>query len=143
MTALDTLLARLDKVRQRAPDQWSARCPAHDDGGPSLSVKAVADGRVLIHCFAGCDVEQVVDAVGLQLQDLFPPKDAEANGVAPLARRRLLTAGQALELLGDEALIVGIVASDIGQGRALSDADRARVLLAASRIAVLRSEVMS
>ena len=32
----DTLLSRLDKVKLTGPDKWVARCPAHDDRGPSL-----------------------------------------------------------------------------------------------------------
>lgn len=48
-----------------------ARCPAHDDTSPSLSLGVGRDGTVLLHCFAGCSVEQVVAAVGLQPRDLF------------------------------------------------------------------------
>lgn len=64
------LLSRLDKVRRSGPDKWIARCPSHDDRSPSLSVKDT-DGRVLVHCHAGCSAEAVVAAVGLELQDLF------------------------------------------------------------------------
>ena len=82
----DVLLSLLDKVRSRGPGQWSARCPAHDDDGPSLSIKETPDGVVLVRCFAGCSVDEVVGAVGLDLADLFPPR--ESHG-APLQRRRL------------------------------------------------------
>ena len=53
---------------------WTARCPAHDDGKNSLSVAEGKDGRVLLKCFAGCDVDDIVDAIGLEMQDLFPSR---------------------------------------------------------------------
>lgn len=50
----------------------SARCPAHEDGTASLSVSEGADGKVLLKCFAGCEVADVVAALGLTMKDLFP-----------------------------------------------------------------------
>lgn len=75
MTTADTLISKLDKVtRSRtSKDRWQARCPAHDDKGPSLSIRETDDGRVLVHCFAGCSVHEIAQAVGLELSDLFPP----------------------------------------------------------------------
>jgi hypothetical protein len=58
-------------------------CPAHADGVPSLSVAQATDGKVLLHCFAGCEVEDVVRALGLVLSDLFPdPVDAVEEAAA-------------------------------------------------------------
>jgi len=65
------ILSRLTDVT-RTERGWSARCPAHDDNRPSLSIAVGDDGRVLVHCFAACTPEQVVAAVGLQLRDLMP-----------------------------------------------------------------------
>jgi hypothetical protein len=53
--------------------QVMARCPAHDDRDPSLSVREADDGRCLVHCFAGCPTEEVIGAVGLKWSDLFEP----------------------------------------------------------------------
>jgi putative DNA primase/helicase len=39
---------------------WSARCPAHEDRTPSLSLRDTPDGRVLIYCHAGCDQDEVI-----------------------------------------------------------------------------------
>jgi hypothetical protein len=139
----EILLSRLERVRDRGAGQWSARCPAHDDRGPSLSVKELSDGRLLIHCFAGCEVGAVVEAVGLDISALFPPRVDQGVGAPPLARRRLLTAGQALELLLDEADLVAVAACNIGHGVTLSDGDLERLLQAAGRVAYLRDEVMS
>src|SRR5580658_345522 len=51
---------------------WSSKCPAHDDSSPSLSINLAGDGRLLLHCFAGCRVEDIVETLGLQMRDLFP-----------------------------------------------------------------------
>ena len=41
---------------------WKARCPAHDDSKPSLSIRE-ADGKVLVRCHAGCDQHNVIAAL--------------------------------------------------------------------------------
>ncbi len=64
-------LRRLDGVK-RSGKGWMARCPAHDDHNPSLSITETSDGKTLLKCFAGCQPEQVVSAVGLEMKDLFP-----------------------------------------------------------------------
>jgi putative DNA primase/helicase len=66
---IEVLLDRLEGVRPQGPNSWTARCPAHPDRNPSLSV-SVKDGRVLVHCFAGCAPEAVLGAVGLTWRDL-------------------------------------------------------------------------
>lgn len=63
----DTLLSRLDKVKQTGQGRWLACCPAHDDKNPSLSVRELDDGRMLLHCFTGCDVHSVLNALSLTL----------------------------------------------------------------------------
>jgi putative DNA primase/helicase len=42
---------------------WLARCPAHDDREPSLSIREADDGKVLVHCHAGCEQEHVIAAL--------------------------------------------------------------------------------
>ena len=75
--SVDTLLDRLERVRGYGRGRWTARCPAHEDRGPSLSIRELDDGRVLVHCFGGCAVEQVIGAVGVDWEDLFPPRPIE------------------------------------------------------------------
>lgn len=72
MNAAEKILARLDKVRKNGDKKWMARCPAHSDNGPSLSLRLLDDGRVLVHCFAGCGASDVMVAIGLSLSDLYP-----------------------------------------------------------------------
>lgn len=62
--AIDTLLARLEGVKGAGRRAWTARCPAHDDRSPSLSIREVGD-RVLLHCHAGCGFEEIAGEVGM------------------------------------------------------------------------------
>ncbi|MCR9061806.1 MAG: toprim domain-containing protein [Rhodobacteraceae bacterium] len=41
----------------------TACCPAHEDRHPSLSIKNGANGRLLLHCHAGCSFRDVADAL--------------------------------------------------------------------------------
>ena len=45
---------------RKAGSGWSARCPAHDDRTPSLSLRDTGDGKVLVRCHAGCDQDEVI-----------------------------------------------------------------------------------
>ena len=55
-------------------NKWQARCPAHNDHTPSLSISEGSDGKVLLRCFAGCSVEAITDKLGIKVRDLFPLK---------------------------------------------------------------------
>jgi hypothetical protein len=65
-------LQRAGSCLRRTGAGWQARCPAHDDRNPSLSVTEGRDGRVLLKCRAGCETPAVLAALGLQWSDLFP-----------------------------------------------------------------------
>lgn len=64
------LLGRLEGVKGR-DGQYKAICPAHSDKTPSLSVGVGDDGKILLKCFAGCSVDNIVAALGLEKKDLF------------------------------------------------------------------------
>ena len=66
---------------------------------------------------------------------------ARSNYGAPIQRPRLLPAGQALDLLHDEAQLVALCGANVASGVKLSAADLGRLLQAAGRIAYLRDEV--
>ena len=139
MTApIDLILPLLTKARQRQPGQWSACCPGHDDKRPSLSVRETPEGAVLVHCFSGCSADAVVAALGLSLADLFPPRKLSGN--EPKRQPRLLTAGQALELLDREAQLVAVAASNMLHGVVLNQNDLTRITQAAGRITWFRDQ---
>ena len=130
-SAVDVLLSRLDKVKRTGPGTWSARCSAHDDRGPSLAVRELDDGRILLHCFAGCDVHDVLAAVDLNVSDLFPPR---AVDLRHKPERRPFPAADVLRAIGFEALVVAAAAVAMLAGEPFNDIDRDRLILAVSRI---------
>lgn len=131
----DTLLSQLGGVKQTGHGRWIARCPAHSDRKASLSIRELHDGRVLVHDFAGCAVEEVLAAVGLDFDSLFPERPLYHGKPR---ERRPFNANDVLACLDTEALIVAIAATDIVRSGGISDNDKARVMVAASRIAAAR-----
>lgn len=78
---------------RKSDGYFMAQCPAHPDNNPSLSVKHEVD-RTLVHCFAGCDFDDVRRALGLQPADFYDVRpgespDAPKASGADQATRRL------------------------------------------------------
>ena len=94
------------------------------------------DGAVLLHCFAGCEVADVVAALGLQIAGLFPPRDRPAG--APKRAARVLTPAQALEILAVEVNFAAVATTNAASGVVLAPADLERLRLAAGRINTVR-----
>lgn len=128
---VEELLAKLTKVRGRN-GSWSACCPAHEDRGPSLSVKELGDGRILMHCFAGCGTDAILGVLGLEMGDLFPERLEMPNG--RLAPVRAFSAAEAMRALAYEGSIVAYVAADVVEGKRISQTNFDRVVAALGRI---------
>jgi hypothetical protein len=126
---------KLDKVRQSGNSRWTARCPAHADKNPSLSVSEGDDGRVLVKCFAGCSIVDIAGAVGVQVSDLMPER-LPGHRYRPI--RKPYPAADVLEMLATETMIVWLAACDMAAGKQLTDAQRERLNLAAQRIEAAR-----
>lgn len=127
----ENLLSRLERVKRTGAGRWQARCPSHDDKGPSLSVRELDDGRVLVHCFAGCDVHSVLSAVGLGFDDLFPPREL---GQHAKREGRPFPAADILRAIAFEALVVAVAGSSMLAGEPFNAVDRDRLFLAVGRI---------
>lgn len=135
-TSMEVFLTRLDKVRKQRQG-WVARCPAHEDCTASLSICSGHDGRILVHCFAGCAASDVVAALGLELGDLFPirlkPETSQQRAEARrFAREAQLVA--AIGVLDREATIILCAAGALAQNELLIQSDHERLVLASQRV---------
>lgn len=68
--------SRLKGVIRRQNGGLLAYCPSHEDDNRSLAVSIGRTGNVLLHCFAGCGIDDVTGAIGLSPADLFVKNEA-------------------------------------------------------------------
>jgi DNA polymerase I-like protein with 3'-5' exonuclease and polymerase domains len=61
MSAAETIAKALGG--HKTGNGWTAQCPLHDDQTPSLSISSGKDGKVLVHCHAGCNQRDIFVAV--------------------------------------------------------------------------------
>ena len=66
---INDFLALFKGVRKSGNGQYMALCPGHHDSKPSLSIKE-ADGKILVKCFAGCELADILKPLGLETKDL-------------------------------------------------------------------------
>ncbi len=92
MTSIELLLSKLSHVKPRGKG-WIVRCPAHDDRNPSLSITEGQDGRILIHCHAGCKTKAILSEIGWNLSDLTPDNGTQTKSkrVKPPTRAKRKT----------------------------------------------------
>jgi hypothetical protein len=135
MSGPAALLDRLNSVKQTAPGRWLARCPAHQDRSPSLSIRELDDGRLLLHDFGGCEVGDVLAAVGMQMSELFPQRLAE-HSYFPTHQR--LPARDLLVILDHELTVVVLLLTDVVARRSVNEAQVRRLVQAAARVGKAR-----
>jgi putative DNA primase/helicase len=88
---MDTLVGKFGTEFETVPDGVVVRCPAHNDSRPSLLLVHHENGKVGVHCRAGCTVAAVVAAVNLQWSDLFNVTPGQIVASAPAERPDMVT----------------------------------------------------
>ncbi len=126
----ENLLSLLRNVKRTRAGHWIASCPTRDDKHPSMTIRELDDGRVLIHDFGGDSPQEILDALGLTFADLFPEKVKDRG--KPM--RPAFPAADVLRCISFEALLVAISASDMAKGIQLTDEEKQRLMVAAGRI---------
>ena len=117
-----------DGVRETGNGQYSCRCPAHEDKSASLGIKQGDGDRILLNCFAGCDVKTILESAGLEWKDILPDNklyQAEKHSFNPFA---------VLKMIRDEVLIIGLASADIRNNKPLNDKDHMRLLEAVANV---------
>jgi hypothetical protein len=71
-TSAAVWIAERFQARRISSGRWVARCPAHADRAPSLTIAEGKDGRALLYCHTGCNLSAILESAGLAMLHLFP-----------------------------------------------------------------------
>ncbi len=123
MSRQERVLGRLDKVKSKGKGKFEACCPAHDDRHPSLAIAFVPDGRVLLHCRAGCDILNVLDAAGLDWSDVSPEETADTKHRLSLIHH-VQARPQKPKSAPHHEVVVALGESQVARGDRLSSTDK-------------------
>ena len=137
--SVEKILSCLDKVRRTGSGNWIACCPAHDDRSPSLSICETEIGSVLLHCFAGCPTADVVAAVGLEMSDLFPPREPGIHRSRPKVPP--IHWSEVFDAIETALLSISMAWTDFANGKPVSQADAVFLSQQAGRLADVIQEV--
>jgi hypothetical protein len=134
---IDNFLSNFDKVKSTGSGKWIACCSAHPDMSPSLAIKQTDGGKLLLHCFSGCPVTDIVAAVGLELSDLMPTNPSYQKGTKPPRFNKY----ELFDRLAFEAVILSMAIRQLLAKEDLSPEDLSRVLHAENTINGIVREV--
>ena len=96
-----------------------------------MTIREVEDGRILIHCFAGCGVDAILGALGLTVEALFPERLPDDH-YRPV--RMPASPADILACVATDSMFVAVCAIDIARGDTITEADKNAVLSAAARL---------
>lgn len=134
---IDDFITRFDKVKSTGSGKYIALCPAHPDKSPSLGIKQTDEGKILIHCFSGCDASSIVAAVGLDLSGLMPESSSYQKGAKPPRFNK----HELFDRLAFESVILSLAIRQLLNGEAFSEHGLSRILLAENTINGIVGEV--
>ena len=135
--SIENLLSRLDGIKETGRGKYVAKCPAHDDRSPSLAITEKGDGRILLHDFAGCETEDVLEAIGLKFSDLMPERVGTEHSYSPV--QQPFDARQMLATFDHESLVVAIIGGDFLEHREIDEDTWCRLGAAVNKINSARS----
>ena len=131
MSKIENLLSGLQKLTPRGPGRWIACCPAHDDRNPSMTIRLIEDGRILLHCFAECGINEILAALNLSIEALFPehlPNDAYRPVRMPANPSDILAC------CATDSMFLAVCAIDMARGDTITENDKSSILDAARRL---------
>lgn len=121
---IGSLLSRLKRVKKTGNGRWIASSPTRSDKTPSLSIRETPDGKILLHDFGGASPGEVLDAIGMNWLDLYPPKP-ETHSVKPTHSG--VNPYDALRCIANDCLVVLIAARMTINGEKLAESDMERL----------------
>ncbi|MCP4284779.1 MAG: hypothetical protein GY792_10060 [Gammaproteobacteria bacterium] len=113
----ETIAGGLRKAKRVSPGKYVACCPSHDDKTPSFSIQDAPNGKILVHCYAGCSQDSVLDALR-NLGLWYRPSRHHTKRI-----RQQISKGQ----IRHARMLLALAASENEQGIMHSEFERAQI----------------
>ena len=126
---INDFLSYFEKSYRSGKDEYQCLCPAHQDKTASLSIKNLPDERILIHCFAGCAANDILEAVGLTFDDIVPKRLGDFKPVS-----KPFNPYAVLKAISNETLLVALAGLEVANGKTLPQEDKDRLMMAVNRL---------
>ena len=126
---INDFLGYFEKSYRSGKDEYQCLCPAHNDKTASLSIKNLPDERILIHCFAGCAANDILEAVGLTFDDIVPKRLGDFKPVS-----KPFNPYAVLKAISNETLLVALAGLEVANGKTLPHEDTDRLMIAVNRL---------
>jgi len=126
---INDFLGYFEKSYRSGKDEYQCLCPAHNDKTASLSIKNLPDERILIHCFAGCAANDILEAVGLTFEDIVPKRLGDFKPVS-----KPFNPYAVLKAISNETLLVALAGLEVANGKTLPQEDKDRLMIAVNRL---------
>ena len=126
---INDFLGYFEKSHRSGKDEYQCLCPAHNDKTASLSIKNLPDERILIHCFAGCAANDILEAVGLTFDDIVPKRLGDFKPVS-----KPFNPYAVLKAISNETLLVALAGLEVANGKTLPQEDKDRLMIAVNRL---------
>ncbi len=94
-----------------------------------LSIRVLPDGKILLHCFAECPIDDVLSSLGLTLEDLFPENLEPSKSI-----KRKISPTSVLEVIYFEGLVIQSMARLMLTEKHLNESNYSRLRIAFERI---------
>lgn len=94
---LEKIKAKTGFQPRMSGGQYIFRCPCHEDRSPSASARVANNGAILLHCYAGCPIEGICNAIGIEPKDLFPSSASLPSPTAAPPRKTYDTLEEAIK----------------------------------------------
>lgn len=117
--SLQDIAKSLPKCKQVGANKYVACCPAHNDNSPSLHITMGHNQDVIVHCFAGCSQDAVINS--LKLLGLWPEKEKDDFDFKP--KYNPFNDDRKLKAYDHAVLVLSIAEHDINLGKELTEAD--------------------
>lgn len=131
MSDINKILNLLQKVKKTGKSSWIACCPAHADKSPSLAIRDLEDGRLLLHCFGGCTSSEVLNSLELTFSDVMPEN---VGYIKKKGERRSFNPMDVLHCLRNDLQLALIIIASYPAGVGIPEDDRAVLAAIGGRV---------